>query len=987
MAGPLDAKTWAGIASHTAPLPTMSHEGSRIALSPRNIKRPRVSFANVATRTFSPGCEDPRKLSSPQERVLSPIADASRSSERQAQPTHVYNEENTTEELHFPTVRDLVATPPENPKGNRSSMSSEISEVQKQAAAAAASASRVAENMLAGRSTGHSDLGTPLRHRDEDPAQRDAPNSANSGGSHDSGEVTANIASYTDLISQDEKETKKSVQPSPPLENLVSTTRPVSGRRTPTTENRSPNIEEATDTSPLPATWDLYEKFKTDRGGASFVKAPRKTGNQDGATKQGQSGAGKSPPTTLGRGRSPDTVDMGPVVQHLAAGRREFAGVDEEDYEVPEARKSFGKEGANASERHSLGNVPTPSRANSRSAPYEKSSPNSKVSQKGTAVRSPLKSAASPARVRGFASPQSFGAFQNRRSQERERRSTRASSAVGEGDSLLYSPTGESALPGVSYLQPVQTMSSFADCSMSDTGARLAWDEFLSHCGVHWDTGPMDQLAQADVDMPQAAAPSRGCPRSQKAADVLSQKQADCLQKAVKALAERNETVLQQYNRAVQHWNQSPIMPPSAAELYKVMESPQELEILRNRIKAWQVHCKEEAWLKWWTIKQELLRKDLDAAREGTAGLKADLHALKEASRRLQETSKKARATLRQQHHRSDMQQTAAKLRQQSEEEQFQAEEDRQLMLRKAPEAEAQLEAERKIVAELEQKLEEHRQAEEQSKSNLKEAKRNLLAQRARRVELEQQHCARTCMVTKATATRYELTLRGGARAFIAKSPRGNDGMVQVTFQTPESCALPDSFSELSRELFVAAWRDCIVAVQDDQVAEALDRGTPMEVTVSQEEVRGIVQRLDVGALRVQDQLAAIKNLRESCPDVIDIQARARECDSSGSLVVDAAITVLFSHSHTVNAGPGGIAPIMPGERAVDATKFTVEFSSDLPSFPNSVEWSDAVIQKAFGRHKVVESAKQALLNLNGAGLEEALGAVAEAARHSAPCR
>lgn len=49
--------------------------------SPRSSKRPRVSFASVTTREFAMGDEDPKKLSSPQERDLPPLADNSLSSE------------------------------------------------------------------------------------------------------------------------------------------------------------------------------------------------------------------------------------------------------------------------------------------------------------------------------------------------------------------------------------------------------------------------------------------------------------------------------------------------------------------------------------------------------------------------------------------------------------------------------------------------------------------------------------------------------------------------------------------------------------------------------------------------------------------------------------------------------------------------------------------------------------------------------------------
>lgn len=906
--------------------------------SPRQ-KRPRVSFATVSMRTFASGCEDPRKLSSPQERQLSPLLDAL-SAGKQAAQFRAPDDgmEDVSQELQFPAES---CTP---------------------------------DHFKAG------DCGS------------------------DSGDVTGNIHSLSRLVLEDEQDLRPNRVPLPAQITQETMASQIEGRRTMTL---SPNNTE-TETSPLPEAWDLYKQFQRQQGAFGSTRPdvseepitvqPEKAKPVIASAPVRFYGMGQSPPTALHRGRSPDTVDMAPVVKTIEAGPRARWGTDEdqEDSEIPEGRKSFITRlplydaGASSNARTTLMNgVPTPLRGQ-RQGPYEKQDKGPAVKTLGEsfkaspkapepklfttfekanlqkeleaksasskdALPAPATASTKPTIDKGAVPFAGIGALQHRRSQER--RSTRTSSVFGELDSLLYSPTGESALPGSSNFIIPQSRSSVHAPSGSP-GIQMAWDEFLGHCCITFppmEPQPSQVALDDDVDMSAPATSStQGCPRTERAASALRHRRTGCLQKAIEELARHNEATKKQYLNLLQGWNQQTCLPPSASELLKVMDSPHDLEKLRSRIKTWQAHCKDEAWLRWYAAKKEWLRTDLDVAREHTSALKADLQMLREVSRRLQETSKKVRATLRQQHHRSDLQQTARKLRELSEEERRHVEEERQLILRKAHETEGLLELDHRTISDLEARIQEARACSEQSRLELQQAKRSLLQQKARRIELQQQRYARTCLVTKvhhkATATQLELNLRGGARASITRAALGAAGLVRIVFCPPYSYSESQSLSGLAKELFKAAWQDVLKCLPDDQVTEV--SSSLMEATLRSGDVPTLIRRLDCATLRTQEQMSALSQLIRKCPEVIDIALNVRDCNDE--LVIDAALTLVHVTSHSVAGGPGGLTALLHDRLgSVDAFKFVVYFTTGLSCFPDAIDWSHANIRKVFGRETI----------------------------------
>eukprot|EP00440_Ansanella_granifera_P024842 gb/GFBE01026976.1/.p1 GENE.gb/GFBE01026976.1/~~gb/GFBE01026976.1/.p1 ORF type:complete len:993 (+),score=212.74 gb/GFBE01026976.1/:1-2979(+) len=988
----MSSPDWAAGSAHTAPLPTACRSASGGPPSPRS-KRHRVSFATVSTRTFD-GFEDLRNSTKDEERQLSPLADASMSSDM-GQPA-VYNDEGTSEEL--------------------GELQRQAMRLQQPSSAATQAAQQQASFQRAAAEQDCSDDGSDI-----------------------SGEVTANVESLSRLVLEDELDLRNArpAAAAPKGKPAAATTldpTPVKpGRGTPV---RTPTTE--TEMSPLPEAWDLYQQFKGSQG----ALGPRQTSAEKPKASVAQKAPGpgaaassttRSPPPSMRRGRSPDTVDMGAVMKSIQLGPEARSGAaNAEESEVPEGRKSFvscfgaSQDGAPVSE------IPTPSRAKRQGGALGAAQKSSRVASSSPLPATAASSLKSPGREARFvdfekanreftmraerqqqlqAAQQAVqqaaqqaarlqspppagtdgrrgGGFFSRGSQERVR-SARTSS-VGEADSLVFSPTTESALPGVSALHPIPQSGLGLDTSVSTCSAgvdqRVAWDDFLNHCGINF-VGSEPVASALDAEMPPAGpAPTEGCSSSQRAADALLTKRSQSLLTAVKELANRNETAQKQYGEAVQRWNEAPMQPACAGELLKVLDTEKDLEILRSRIKSWQAHCKNEAWLKWYAAKHEWLRRDLDTAREHTAAIRTELNAFKEAGRKIQEVSKKATAMVRHQHHRGDLNGTAARLREARDEAMHDAEEDRQLMLSKVPETREAMEEEQRSTLELEQRVEEARLAAQQSQMELHQAKRDFLRQKAKKVDLQQMRYARTCLVNKATAMWVELSLRGGAGAVVSRSPVGSEGRVQIRFSLPSRSSEP--FAALAQDLFTVAWQEILMAVlPEEEARQVLRSRAPLEVAIPCGDVPRVLRRLDCGALHVEDQLRTLRNIKTQCTDVNDVSACVCQGeDGHAALAVSVSLTI--SRSHAVSPGPGGLvqlysAAASPSSGMVDAAKCIIKFNAALANFPDYVDWAEAAVHQVLGRGREAEEVQHALGGMPRASVPEAVVAAAQAMRQA----
>jgi len=1031
--------------------------------SPPKPKKPRVSFASVSTRTFASGCEDPKKLSSPQERQLSPLLDASiLSDDGPAGAAIVYNEDDDTGHVRFPGINDLALgamTPDGASKAKRSSMSGELGDMQRQIthafgpspgstsslpraaggvgrfsgptppaamsggrsrAEAAAPPSSVAapslEEILIGDTiaegaastslpkqgpalgaggasgtqvvpaAGAAPPVTPVRHKAEDEEGADA----TFGESDASGEITANIQNLAYLAMQDELEgvppAKAPRGASPPAPSPITAPGRVAQARG-TTPSRSPTV--ASEASPLDDGFDLFAQYKKNQqqpgalgaAGAPVAQPIVSPIFVDGSIADLAFGSGQpaplhgvglgrnqlpaspalpvplangftglQPPTLRSRSGSPDSVDMASFNRTVLLGGRD-SELDVES-EVPEARKSFATRVPLHDSR--LGSVPTPTRANAaeRRSASKSSSPvpimPPPVMKSQLPSPPPLPRAAGacgrPLETRAAASKHLFPVPLH------DAGAQGASFIPGPGgrrngsrssceDSGARSMSPDSApLPGASTLQAIPGQ-----------GMGLLWKDFLSHCNI---TFPAMDVGQATGTSAPVSAPLG-------AADPLMRKRGACLQVAASQLSDKNAATQQEYNDALQRWDLSETAPSSAVSLLQALNAPHELEAFRGRAKAWQAYCKDEAWLEWYAAKDGWLKEERRVVQEHTKDLKHELFSLNEAGRHIEQISRTVKSSLNQKGHKSGLGSTAKSFRDLAGESLRTHQQDCQLMRLKAPEAQAMLDEERQRVAELEKRVERARRAAERDQEEARQAHRSLLLQKARQVALQKQRFVRTCCVSGATATTVALKLRGGAQFVLTKAAAGAVDLVRVAFETAPTAAPKTSGTDvaqllgLDRELFEHAWYRLLVAAKK-QAAVAVappallgSGAARFESTLPCGEVPSLLRRLDYAAVRIMDQLKALRALPQECSEVVQVAAKL--CGGSPTALA-ITVTVLVVRSHAFVGHPAVLVPLKAAGSPTDASKVCLEFTADLTTFPEVFAWSELAVREVFGR-------------------------------------
>lgn len=1043
-------------------------------------------------RTFETGCEDPTKLSSPQDRVLSPLADASMASDEVlgaaaggARPEI----EEFSAEIRFPG--SWTAAAPEALRASPQGGSAE-------AAAAGLAAPEGAASGSAGAT-----MMTPVRHGH---VAATVPDSVRSDASGEvTGEVTGNVASLASLLKEDEEYAARfQASVAAPKRSLPS---------------KSPGM--MSEASELPEDWDLFAQFKKQGcparpSGVSVAdEAPLASARSEGP-------------------RNDDTVDMAGVVGAIEG----FAGgpiskLQSEESEVPEARRSFATRvgkfdnpvAVMPCNRHRA--VPTPSRSRSTSLGKSKSpaatsrylgwvptprgeeaegkappslfppvpSPSSRAgpgpsppgsaartSPRGTGNRSPHRSPAAQVfgrtPPRGCRSPGLYHGLPiapplpqqaaSQLPQQQQAPPRWAASPGGEGsgqllgDSSLHFVNMESAeLCGASEFEPIpmqqeeqlhqeprqprpeaprqegpqedqleasfeaygapqqpqkspqqspqqrlsgqrQLEASFEayvppearNEARASFATQLGWETFLGHCGIAFPPLEDPQASQPPaqeepmVDMQKLGGAAATCPRAKGAVEALAQERGVCLDQAVRELSERNEAAQHQHQMAVLRWNSA--AQTSAGELMDVLEEPAELEGFRGRIKNWQTFCKDEAWLKWYAAKREWLLKDLKVLREHSSGMARELGGLREQHRRLDHLARQVGASLRQHKHRADLRRCGEKLRDLAAEERQVVEDDRELMAQKAPELQSKLEAERRSVAELERRLEEAKLGAQQDQEEIQQVQKAYLQQKAHRVGLETQRYARTCQVHRATATKLDLVLRGGAGLSIV---RGSDvsGDVQLTLRLKDpSAPAAGAYAELCAALFACAWRSILGLTggpsegkeKSGEVAvlRSASEAHCLRASVPCGSVPRLVRILDHAAVRIEDQLRALRTLPKECPEVADVKARLREGTDGAGPALLLAVTLVVVRSHALVGMPSVLAPKVRGwENAdkVDAAECVLELASDVDAFPEAIVWSDISVRQILGRGEA-PAVERALRSLQDDGSERAPGPLLE---------
>jgi len=510
----------------------------------------------------------------------------------------------------------------------------------------------------------------------------------------------------------------------------------------------------------------------------------------------------------------------------------------------------------------------------------------------------------------------------------------------------------------------------------------MHWDQFLSLCGISFPTEEAEAAHEPGEQGPGeagAASCESTCLQVRRLAAAHDGSRAERLGRALRELADSHQVAQREYSQAVSRWNCSRVPQGPAAALLRAKDSPHELEALRAHVKCWQGAVKDQAWLGWYDRKRAWLREDLDLAEEHTRLLQEELAALTALGSQLDGVARGVAAALQQQRGRGDIDRGAWRLHDIEGEELKAAQRERDFMRRKAPEAQADLEAERQVAEDLARRLEEARSVAARERDAAREAQVALLQQRAHRVELQRQSCLRTCRVTRATATRLDFTLRGGARVSMQAAADGSGSVWAALEVLPAAGTAGVDVQGLREQLFRRAWSQ-LPAGTAKGCGAAGTQGK-FEAVVPSAQVPRVLRLLDSAGVRIADQLQALRELRRSRPEAIRVAARA----DGDVLVVSAALVVCDSHA--VTAGPGGIVELArasvkgrsaAGAAAVDATECVIEFGVDVAGFPDVANYSNISARQVFGRAGAASAAAKSLQRWASAANAEGSDSLAE---------
>jgi hypothetical protein len=982
----------------------------------------------VTSTTFKKDGDDPFKLSSPQERLLSPLPDSSVISELPA------DEEETREttDTIFPGVADLVATP--ESKGRRDSESTERENMEAPQTEVAPNAQSQSSDKV---------VRTPLRERGLSAGSNmvlSAPSEspASSPGGELTGDVTGDVRDLSYLVHEDENR--------PHLANT--------GRCSSISlPGKSP-----------PSGWKFYQKFKEEEAG------------QNAGTSEVQEVA-KLPRRFFAEAQSP-TVDA--LVQALDKAPKNNESDRDDDFEIPEGRKSFAEQvpvydeaeaklhtsadahgeggfdpgmspemsstsvletSAHCPSAHSprpssvgtvdfeafdrgfdqrVGRLPS----NSPQVPRQgltsgtggtNSSSHNPYKAPGLAVLASIGNAALPDKKLNVVisrSPPEVGSARSRSPLSSGRFPTRSPPQDFAAWANVRSPKFEQSprdsesglLPGKSSMHPISQLTGHFDheCpGLSGTRTRMCWEEFINNCGITLYT---NQRAQDHAVAPPLENSSNiygttfTCARSQILYESQQHDRAEYLQAFVHDIAAHADKKRSEYSVATQMWDRSTELPRIVHELLRVMSqrtlSPSDYEIFCTKVKDWFQHCKSEAWLQWYAHKRQWLEGDLDLVRKHSQVLREDTQRAHEATRRCRTILHEIRENFRRVQHTGELHELRQGYAALKYDMSRRNQEDRQLQKEKVPDAQVTLEAVRRKNSELEDRIRELQQRIQQEELSAKEASRAAMQHRLKRNILERERFARTCIFWKATAQAVCLKFRGNVHLWVE---RASSDFVRVSTAPPPLAASkePPCFiqlaPELARGLLACAWSrtlattsECDVYACLDKCLSEVDLSKPFEAQIPSHEVARFVRYFDVEVLQLIDKLNELRNLRKEIPEVSQVVAEFQRVDGTLPMLA-LSITVAVLRSHTVSAD-GVLRPlaIAADDDEVDAVQCMIRANEDLTASCEP-KWSSVTVKTTVGRVEkdFVEQSLQRVAQ-NGS-LRELVASAVQAMRRTVP--
>jgi len=1008
--------------------------------SPRS-KRPRVSFATVTQRTFASGCEDPTNLSSPQERLLSPLLEPSIISDKSGIDQHdgAYNEEDSTAELRFPNIDDLCKMTPEHSRGRRNSLTGELGQMQKQMARALGPSPSPGNHEHAEVVYGnprHDELkpeaeatattvttaSLPFATSELQQGPTSPDSSEASGEGQSTGEVTANVVSLTKLLLLDESDAANAeassvgehsrklpnTLPNVPTRNLADCQ---TGWETAQTES-SDDLQTAAEASgdscqgtpcasrvpPIEASpyQDLYAEFKRT---APMLETPvAATGSLSEEAEAEEEKKTVECKHGWHREAAENTVDMAALLAKIGPagpspgegsmvleGRKSFielASGKDDGCLSPGGIHEFNSDESFATEGIDFERLNR--EFNVRAAEY---SPREE-SDCGIAglevcgnARQTSPGTPDVTAVPGLNLLANLGVSDMPALQHCD---SAASAAVEQSigvESVLqnsFVSNDSTPLPAASSLQPILSNLEFGN---SKSDRQISWADFLSQCDIGFGSAP--HASRRGVTG-AAAKPKRN------EYDQLAATES-------RSMDSEAQSQLQDLMRC---WNHAGNHPPCLVELLHAAELHSRADFL-ERLRCCQHACKDRAWLQWSEAKNKWFREHTNVHRSATVELQSILGSKCESRKHLEQFLKQLRS--RQQH----QQQTAAVQHNgfwaSSRDMGNDIHEHYEFMGQPVSRAQEAYDLDREKIEQLEGRVEQVRRALMAARQNNSSRKRRFLLQRTQRVALQRQQYVRTCFTHQKTPKGVDFFLRGGAMASV--EPWGNskarisEDLVCTRLRLPperkerkegstqsrrrlSSCL--DHEQELVQSLLMYTWQSVFAMLPKASLTHP-EKAAVLEAVLPRAEMPRLLSQLNASVLRIFEQVEVLSKLRQEHQEVSRIEPRLHDAGRLGLIV-----TLISVRSHKVDIK--GISSLHHGSRRnqVDASKLTLKFNWHLAGFPesDSIDWSSICVHQVFGREGDVPAVERALQQVSGIGgnrgrsVEQALIAAVKALKH-----
>lgn len=481
----------------------------------------------------------------------------------------------------------------------------------------------------------------------------------------------------------------------------------------------------------------------------------------------------------------------------------------------------------------------------------------------------------------------------------------------------------------------------------------MSWQEFLTHCQIEFGRSTMQAQRRSEMPREQDSAladlvtsDGPGCENLKRAVESNKLRLNQCFEHSQNEVCKTIESMDKQAESIIHRWERSPTSYALMNALLQAMPSHEALSSFRHRMAEFHKQCKAEACADWSEIKHHLYQRRLTAMQEHTQKLRQELQNVQEGITRANALSQKLCVIRESANEQADMFTNQIRLHDQRKK--FQVVEEKGQQWQAACQEQMRVESERAM--RLDETLRSSRSERDELNSQLARITREREATQLSKSELQLSLGYRTCKPVLARRDLVVLRFRKGHHLHISREEeparlhlKPADEGFGSKFRAPR---------ELLLDLLRRAWAQAVAE------ATGKDPGASWVASVPRRALPMVLVRLDVATVRLAKLLRELEQLKQHCPEILELGAtRSRDAEAAP---LGLSATLFYSSTHAVQGG--AIRRKRPAAEigdGIEAERCEVVFGADLLRYPD-VDWSNASVRKLLGRVRS-EIVKQAL--------------------------